>query len=135
MLIYVRNVQRKKLIFGAENIAFPYFYITAFCSLTDRLKFTWRKGDLSASNRERPEKFRISENNKVIYFSLKFPWLLNWFKSPFREIKFHIVPESFHLLFSLHNLIDWFRNYTARPTNYISRIKKYYLIVFHIYTI
>ena len=58
---------------GAEKIAFPYFYITAFCSLTDRLKLTWLWGTIHASNRERPEKFRISENNKVIYFSLKFP--------------------------------------------------------------
>ncbi len=98
--------------------------MTAFCSLIDRQKLTWLKVTIHASNRERPEKFRIFENNKVIYFSLKFPWPLNWLKSPFREIKYNIVPENFHLLFSLLNLIDCFRNYTDSPTKKINRIKK-----------
>ena len=41
MLIYERNVQRKKhrtvSKSEAEKIAFLYFYISAFCGLTDRL--------------------------------------------------------------------------------------------------
>ncbi len=39
MPLYERNVQRKKTScffqLRAEKIAFPYFYISAFCSLTD----------------------------------------------------------------------------------------------------
>ncbi len=40
MLIYKRNVQRKisrVLYLGAEKVVFPYFHISAFYSLADRL--------------------------------------------------------------------------------------------------